>query len=135
MNEEIGILKKQFLDIKQLQSMIAGNFVKLIADTSIPLEERWALFCDAPDDFSKTNGWIEYFDALKSHEWCTDYEVYHWERREHQHIVSFVERVYDVLDYKGRDKHSLDDPQINALIIELQEEILRKNIKSFIWDW
>lgn len=104
----------------QLEALKIG-FQKFIVDQSIPLDERWQAWVDAPADVKNHKGWIEHFTNLPEDFIMYD-GPYHAERYETVKMLNLVERIEEA-EYMSID--------LNAL----KEEILSKNLASFTYDW
>lgn len=118
---DINILNKKLEDTKK-------DFVEYISDNSYPLGVRWDFFCDAPDflknqyssihtfKWENTNGEISWYDDF----YCDRYAT-----------VSMDMVIDSMLDRVDEDTNNYTKESIK----ELQEEILSKNLGSFINDW
>lgn len=108
------------VEIRELKK----QFETVIRDKSIPLEERWALFVWAPITFKNTSSWVEDFDSEKllgsKIFW---YDDLYYERYETVNTTDMIER------FKEKEEFT---PEI---IDAFKEEILQKNLGSWVNDW
>jgi hypothetical protein len=110
---------------------LKNDFAKYIADKSIPLDERWEFFIEAPDELKNFEQWIYEFKCL-SIDW---YDDFHFDRRQE---VS-AEYIIDSLEWKreeAEDEGDEDEAKKWRDIIPLiKEEILDQNMEGFCFDW
>lgn len=113
-----------------------GEFERFIKDKSVSLEERWKLFCEAPDQMSNNEHWLHDFES--------------------ELVNQQIQRMHGVSEIYGRGKRiSLPElvdemietvelpipitreewEQANLMLAPVKEEILEKNLKSFCYDW
>ena len=120
MQDKIFALNKSIAELKK-------EFETYIKDKSIPLEERWDLFVEAPDSLSKMKGWIQHFKIQNLNERIV-YEEY--SRNQNCYAVDFIERATDTLT-----DNDLSSEQIEEISNALKEHFLSKNLKCFQYDW
>jgi len=95
------------------------EFYYYITDTNIPLDERWKAFCEAPISIKNTKGWIEDFNSINI-DWFHDY---HYDRYTTIVLSNVIDSMLEA-----------EEPNLE-LIKVFQEEILTKNLHSFVMDW
>jgi hypothetical protein len=124
-----GYLSTAKQDITKLRQL----FESYIADKSVPLEERWIAFVNAPDDLKLKDSGTDMFDALPD-----DFIMYdgpiHAER--YQTITSkFI--VFKIQEVQNKPEDYYRNPEIflSVNLDELKEEILLKNLSSFEYGW
>ena len=121
MLEEIKAYKKN-------QNPLQVRYVAYIKDTSIPLADRWKVFFEAPTDFKNHKSYIEHFASEKllpnaEISWYDDFYV------EKNETVDMFDMVVNMEEKEGEDGYS---PEV---IAAFKEEILKKNLGSFDYDW
>lgn len=114
-------------EIKAQLEVLKTGFQKFIVDQSVPLDERWQAWLDAPAECKNQKGWIEHFTTLPGDFIMYD-GPYHAERYETVKMADFIERVEEGIACEEEEYVSID---LNAL----KEEILSKNLASFTYDW
>lgn len=97
--------------------LMKSRFERLIAETSIPLETRWRLFCDSPDYLKNHKTWIV---DIRLHG-----EEIHW-------YDDFYINRHQTVDMKDIVEHL---EEIDQDLAAFKEEILAKNLGSFVYDW
>ena len=112
------------------------RYEKYIADTTIPLDDRWKLFCEAPQQFKGHQSWLVNFASEKllpagEISWYDDFYV---NQNETVECDSFVnERLYGFLI----DQCDIEEQSNEAKLIidSFKAEILEMNLGSFDYDW
>lgn len=115
-------------------------FKEIIIDQKYPLEERWKFWSSAPTflkeeecyitsfDIEDKNGGIEWFEA-----------PYYKEKNETIELSDFIENIEWDIKYSqekpGNHKAGTVDLWPQNSIDEFKEEVLRKNLHSFVLDW
>ena len=148
-------------EIKALEvrlQAVKGDFEAFIADKSIPLSERWQVWEDAPESLKNTGGWIGdgRLDAFKllmddpRDAIGYDGTLMHAERYETVTLAGdytmecLVEYLLDRFEITIEDDEfewgDLDaigglHPEIGEFLTAYREELLAKNLYSFIYDW
>lgn len=118
---------EKFKQIKaQLESLKIG-FQKFIVDQSVPLDERWQAWVEAPSDIKNHCSYMEYFQSLPEDFIMYD-GPYHAERYKTIKMLNLVEHIERGINCEEDEYVSID---LNAL----KEEILSKNLASFTYDW
>lgn len=123
----VDVLKENIAHLERQIKETKAEFSEYIKDKNIPLKERWKLFKKAPDYLKKHESWIMNFDAeslLEDGEivWYDDCYV---ERYSTVDTTSMIEWFSE----SDRKKFTKD------FIEALREEILQKNLGSFVNDW
>ena len=114
-------------EIKTQLEILKIGFQRFIVDQSLPLDERWQAWVDAPADVKNHSYRIEYFKTLHGDFIMYD-GPYHADRYETVKMVNLVERIEEGIACEEEDYVGID---LNAL----KEEILSKNLVSFTYDW
>lgn len=136
--------------VAQMNATVAAvknDFEKFIVDQSIPLDERWQLWEDAPHELKDHQSWIVHFKNLHDDAVGYDGLIRHAERHETVHIDDLMESIEECFDEysegppEGSDEHHarwyrnkqkvFEEFDLNAL----KEEILAMNLASFEYDW
>lgn len=115
---------------------LRDRYVAYISDTSVPLENRWELFCEAPHDFKNHNYWIVNFSAQATIPECNiNWDDFYFERHETIEMDNFVdEELLDCLECLIEDGELTEDGMA-SIVTAFKEEILQKNLGSFVFDW
>lgn len=126
-------IKGYLVTAKQDNTKLRQLFESYIADTEVPLEERWKAFVDAPDDLKLKDSGTDMFDALPD-----DFVMYdgpvHADRHEVISTKRIVERIIDEQQHPDvPDQHKEEFMSVD--VDALKEEILLKNMGSFEYDW
>lgn len=127
--------------MKKVQSSLENAklpFAEYIKDQSIPLAERWEVFCLAPSEMKTHENYGPDFQSLPD-----DFIMYegpiHMDRGNTMKTTTMVSDIEEALsdiandDYFGADWHLECFSQVN--LDEVKEEILQKNLGSFDYDW
>lgn len=117
------------------KSALREKYQKYIVDKNIPLNDRWAVFKEAPIEWKKTDSCYVTFKVaskLPSREivWYNDF---HKDRYQTVDMVDLVDTIKDNIKW-SKDKKEWEGWNLE-LVEELMEEILSKNLDSFIYDW
>lgn len=129
--EEIIAYKKAPVELQQ-------RYVAFIADTTVPLDERWEVFKEAPDEWKQHDSWIHHFDFEKQFfhgkiSWCDDFYV---EKYETVDMVGFIEeRLEDHFAGEYEEEDEEWETIVLPCIAAAKEEVLAKNLGSFKFDW
>ncbi len=103
-----------------------------ITNKSIPLTERWELWCNAPSFLKNTEKWIEHFEfAGNDIDWSGQCEY----RCSTITLQDVVESYEGNLDYAIEEGTESELGYVQEDIDKLKEDILSKNLVSFQWDW
>ena len=121
MQDKIFALNKSIAELKK-------EFETYIKDKSIPLEERWDLFVEAPDSLSEVTDWIQHFKIENFNERDMYEDL---SKSQNVFAVDFVERAIDGFTYEN----ILSSAQIEEISNALKEHFLSKNLKCFQYDW
>lgn len=123
LQERLDNVKRAEAFLKTAQALALEAFEEYIRDRSIPLDERWALWVDAPDGMKSNDPYIP--DFLDGASFLIEDLGYY----KHETIVTkdLVERV-------GADVWNMI-PWTAEAVDELREHILAANIGRFELDW
>lgn len=128
----------QMKKIQDQMKELKSNFELYIVNLSIPLEERWQTFINAPAEMKNHDHYGPSFKTLPN-----DFVMYegpiHADRGETIKIKEMFETIEESLEdikndsYCGADWHlkCFKELDVNAL----KEEILTKNWGAFSYDW
>jgi len=98
---------------------VRQNLERVLQDKSLTLEYRWQVFCEAPSMVKNHEPYIHTFNWESMHR---DKEILGWDRSKFETIKT-ESIVYSMMDNELPD---IDD---------VKEEILAKNLGSFVYDW
>jgi hypothetical protein len=131
-------LRDRFEIFKQHKDQIKTDFEEFITSPAHPLEVRWQMFKDAPAELSNRDkfiyhGWDEVLDPTTPSariNWVNDLDSY-----EQGTEISVVDTVEE--EFSKPEKYDLNYPGINqeGFLDKIKEQVLKDNIKSFIYDW
>lgn len=114
-NSQLDVIFNKIIEVKP-------QFEKVIADKTIPLEDRWNLFVSAPSHMCNDRPFSQHVNINgREISWYDDFGK---DRYEHVDMVAAVEWMEDCFDQWGTD-------QVN----EMKEYILTHNLRSFTNDW
>lgn len=133
--------------INELIASLKEDFEAYIADTSIPLNERWEVFVEANDALSNHANYLNEYEFTsinmdKVHEdWSDVGEVYGRGKQ-----ISTVEWVSELIENtqlpsetggNGWRESRTDQDWLEAekIVAPVKEEILKHNLKHFCFDW
>jgi hypothetical protein len=118
--ERVDILRSQIEEIKK-------EFAAYIADTSVPLDERWEVFMSAPSDLREHSRWIERFEGLPDDDFI-GYGGPVWVER---HQTVDISDILSVLE--GQEDYDFDFSAVD--VTAFKEDVLKRNLYSFEYDW
>ena len=121
MQKKIKALSKRIDKVKK-------EFEVYVKDKTIPLEERWNLFVEAPDSLSEVTDWIQHFKIENFNERDMYEDL---SKSQNVFAVDFVERAIDGFTYEN----ILSSAQIEEISNALKEHFLSKKLKCFQYDW
>lgn len=123
-----------FTIIKDIVNAHKEVFAAYIADTTKPLEDRWRVFCDAPE-YLKNDMW--YMCSRLDHYFGKDVVMYegpvHIERYQEMTSEDAVEAYAEHLE--RLDENPVEEPELKAIIDSIKEKILADNFGRFTYDW
>lgn len=147
-------------DIKELENKmitLKPEFEVFIADKTVPLEQRWQVWLDAPDSLKNTGGWIS-DGRLKAFE-LIGYGGRRGEAIAYEDGLIWAER-YQTIDMVDSIEYILESllgkfevelpedfvwdnldgyvelcPELHEFLVAYREELLEKNLLSFKFDW
>lgn len=129
---------------------VKHDFETFIVDTTVPLDERFEVWTDAPNELKNHQGWIVHFKTL--HDDAIGYDGYirHADRHETVHIDDLLDAIQDgFADYEAYKEEPPTDESSweyryfkkKEKIFEefdlaaFKEEVLSMNLGSFEYDW
>jgi RNAse (barnase) inhibitor barstar len=131
-------------DLKAAQEQVKNlksQYKVYITDKNIPLEDRWQFFESMPDELKEQERFVVNFVSLNKYipnfNW---YYEFHMEKGYAQNMDSIIERIEEAI-YMYNDEPQLDNKVGKGFVknptamAEFKEEILRKNLRGFIFDW
>jgi len=123
-------LKDELIAYKAGGNPLKDRFLAFISDKSVPLDERWEAFKEAPSEFLYQQSWMYHF---KSEALLPEKEIEWYEGGDESFYVERHQTVYmiDFLDDWVLDKESFT-PEI---IAAFKEEVLENAMESFEYDW
>jgi heme oxygenase len=131
-------LRDAFTDFLKNKSELKKYFEEYITDIQFPLELRWQMFLDAPRELSNEKLYLykglNFLDREDnfSGRW---YQIYDTERGYKIDLVEFVETLEECDEEELEDTYpgfqSFKEPDI---IDKIKEQLMKDNIKSFIFD-
>lgn len=125
------------------------DYLKIITDQNISLEERWEIFVNAPHEFKKHDHYIIHFAIIEENlPIFTLYDDLHCDHGETVETADMVDTLCETMaDYEpdnASEENDDEDEDQNTgkilyknpnIIDQLKEEILAKNLGSFKNDW
>lgn len=108
------------------------EFESFITNKNVPLDQRWNLWVKAPSELKNKSSSIEYFKEIDSDQIMYEGELVHTDRYQTIEMVLAAENYEWKLKYpRPTDVHEYTQEGLNRF----KEEILNRNIESFIYDW
>lgn len=141
MTNKLQQYKEVLLKSNRNSQELKESYLAIITDKSISLEDRWEIFVTAPNEFKHHDPYIQHFDTIKKNfPYFTLYDEMNIEKEEKvvmtEFIDSFNERMQDQELYPDEQDEIgsklFKEPEI---LDQLKEEILAKNLGSFLNDW
>ena len=120
-------------EYKKSPNALRDRYVAYIKDTGIPLDERWETFKEAPDDWKEHRLWVQTFDIEKTVGEISWYDDMYIEKYQTVDMVSLVEDT--IADEIDDEDDEYDGPWNAETVAAFKEEILAKNLGSFVFDW
>jgi hypothetical protein len=118
------------------------TFCEVIKDKTIPLDERWNLWRDAPSNLKENESWIVNFEIENKVGEISWFDDFYIERNQTIYMADIIEREREDVKYLQGDpdykfakqitKKFMDSPE---LLDEWREEILQLNLESFQLYW
>ena len=124
--ENIENLKTQAIHLDEQLNILKDKIADVLKDKSISLTQRWDFFAELPDYLGNHESWIQHFDSLGDISWYDDFGK---DRYALVRMKDVVESMEDDIEYREEQGY----PQYD--IAALKEEILERNIVSFVFDW
>lgn len=127
LNEAIAKYKKE-------QNALKERFLKVLKDKSIPVQDRWDFWCDAPSALKDFSQYSIKFECMgKNFSWHEDMMIARNETVDMEDLIWELDQYVD---------NQCDDPERyfvrklfrnRALFDQLREEILARNIEYFVY--
>lgn len=105
-----------------------AGFAAYIKDSTIPLSERWSFFVASPNYVKEQDTYIHTFKWESTHGGLEWYDNFYCDRYANVTMEQIIDTMYDRVDEANNNWNFIN-------IAELQEEILSKNLGSFVNDW
>lgn len=119
--------KDDFLELfKKIRSETAKvnkYFADYIKNESINLDERWAVFKDAPESLKEHDTFVVHFTWEVTHGGISWYDDFYKDKYALVYMVEIVEQMEEQENYSV------------AQVDDMKAEILSKNLSSFEYDW
>jgi len=100
-----------------------ANLATYIRDKNISLDDRWKMFCKAPMQMRNTDSYIVTFNWEKKYHEISWYDSFGYDRYA---TVDMEDVITAMWENEENNEEELKD---------MKEEILEKNLGSFIYDW
>ena len=129
-------LKERMAKQEKELKMIKTDLLSFITDKKVPLEERWNFFVSVSKQFKEHSDYLVNFSTIKKYvrnfNWNDSFEQ--WNRG---HIVQTEDIIIAIEEMQYPECEDKLSKAFNTIerINELQEEILVRNIGSFVFDW
>lgn len=127
----LSIMSYGFDVVRSALTEAKENISELLTNKNVPLETRWDFFVKYGDMIGNTDGGICHFDVEKklSDGEISWYDDFYKERYATIIMHEVIQRISDDIDDFSKKGWTQE------LLREFQEEILAKNLYSFILDW
>ena len=112
-------MEEKIKKFKELQDSLKGELRLWVVDKSIPLEERWKVFIDSK--LGDYKSFIERFNCVVGEEYIDTLET--------KYSTEDVEQILEWAEDEDENSYTPED------IIEFKENVLKKFIYSFQFDW
>jgi hypothetical protein len=129
--QELNTAIAQF---KKDQNVLKEKFIKTIKDKSIPIDDRWEFWCDAPSSLKDFSQFSVKFDCMgKNFSWHDDMLISRNETVDTEDLMWELDQYVDT---------QCDDPERyfvrklfrnRPLLDQLREEILARNLEYFVY--
>lgn len=124
--------------IKKEASKLKSDFEDFISNKSVPLLERWELFSNTDDSLKNNYQWL-----IQGKRSGLKYVMDHWFNDFGQHGKGKVINISELLEelaYRGEFHpdcfdNNLPEDEALSLLKETLEEVLERNLGSFVYDW
>jgi hypothetical protein len=115
-------LRDRFAIFERDKTELKDNLEDYITNPAHSLELRWQMFLDAPDDLSTEDSSIyEGLDRILGKDLFD--ELYRPDNRQRGEVIYLLDCIHNLQHKKPE------------LVDKVKEQILKDNIKSFIYDW
>ncbi len=126
-------LKNNIVTAVNMVNIAKAQFAETIKDKQIPLEERWKLFEETPLYIKGFEPWVERF--IFSGEQIAFYDDFDVEKGSTVDLHDIVQTLTEQLSHDGH-YNPIELTEANILDLDaLKEDILQRNIGSFVYDW
>lgn len=139
-------MRSRFDNFKMLKAQLKAEFEAFIVDPVFSQEIRWKMFFDAPKELSNTDSSIYHgLDFVKTGPSSYDdwFRIQEYDRNQEIDLTDVVYNLQSIVDSISGKKYiynkdnyikmpCFQDPD---LISKVKEQILKDNMKSFIYDW
>jgi len=110
------------INVNHTISVGKAQLATYITDKNISLDDRWNMFCKSPMQMRNQEPYIITF------KWENKYKEIQW-------YEWFSTDRYATIDMETIIEHMFDYEHSDEQIEDMKEEILEKNLGSFIYDW
>ncbi len=111
----------------------------IIFDKKLPLDQRWEFWLKVPEDAKNNKGWIEHFrwEQQLPGRRVSWYDEFYIDRHQTVIMEEIVDRVEENIAYAAQnpDDVSIRETWTQEMLDDFKEEILEKNLYSFVMDW
>ncbi len=137
MSNDLASLQSDIVGLEWKVKEVKNEFAEFIKDKSIPLDERWEFFKEAPEYLKNKSSYIEHFDAetLLEEGEIVWYDEFYIERYQECELVNVISSIEDRINSKDDYPHSRGADYSVEFLEAFKEEILQKNMHSFVHDW
>lgn len=116
MKEKLEFFKQKFEEYLKLKEQISAELQLYVVDQSIPLDERWDVFCKS--GLGNEESFYEDFKNFKVDDWCDNFD------RHETIILTDIVKESWFYTFKSDEAYN-----------EFREDVLKRFIRSFINDW
>lgn len=120
------MIKPDFTQLIALHDDLKGQLLAFIADKSIPLDERFAVWEEAPVTMKEHKTFTESFAGLPD-----DYVMYDGYVHADRHQTVTISDILEAAEGSYGEASQLSPENL----ILFKEDVLAKNINSFVYDW
>lgn len=144
---KIEDLKEMIEALERMRKGTRVYFEEFIQDATIPLDKRWELFLEAPDELSNQSPWVWRFENLDQF-YTPNPALEKWEQDMKK--IDFIDELMEAIYYReDTNRESIvnvaeqldlhieesEIPLPHEITDVMREELLQKNLKSFVFDW
>lgn len=113
-------------------------YCEFIEDKTIPLHERWELFCQAPNMFKDHETYLHTFNIEKKYGEISWLDHFYIDKYQTVNMINIIRDLQSQLNPKLKFKSRGFEQcpfKTQEAIDDFKEEILENNLGSFINDW